>query len=75
MNEIKQQKIKLNENEKKIVQIIKIKMTSLIIYWVLLTKFINFLSINFCRVNNQMNQIYQNGKSKETKIRREKKES
>ena len=32
---------------KEIVQIIKIKMTSLIIYWVLLTEFINSLSIDF----------------------------
>ena len=28
----------------------------------LLTEFINFLSINVFWVNNQMNQIYQNGK-------------
>ena len=32
---------------KEVVQIIKIKMTSVIIYWVLFTEFINFLSINF----------------------------
>ena len=32
---------------KGIVKIIKIKMMNLMIYWVLLTEFINFLSINF----------------------------
>ena len=54
LDEIKQQKIKLKEVERN-MQIIKMKMTSLIIYLVLLTEFINFLSINFCQINNQHN--------------------
>ena len=57
LNEIKQQKNKLNEDERNSGNN-KNKKTSLIIHWVLLTEFINFLSIHFCLVNNQMKQIY-----------------
>ena len=61
LNEIKQQKIKLNEDKRNSTNK-KIKMTSLIMLLrVLLTELINFLSIYFCRVNKQMNQNYQNG--------------
>ena len=37
---------------KEIVQIIRITMTDLIWYWVLLTGFVNFLSIKFCQIQS-----------------------
>ena len=54
LDEIEQQKIKLNADERNSTNN-TVKMTDLTWYWLLLTKFFNFLSINFCQPNNQMN--------------------
>ena len=51
---------------KEIVQIIKIKMTSLIIYWVLLTEFINFLRIIVINFNESKKLLHEIENSKIT---------
>ena len=60
LNEIKQQKIKLNEDERNSTNN-KNKNDELNNILTVINRIYHFLSINFCRVNNQMNQIYQNG--------------
>ena len=74
LNEIKQQKIKLNEDERNSTNN-KNENDELNNILSVINRIYQFFSINVCRVNNQMNQIYQNGKSKQTKIRCDKKES
>ena len=74
MNDIKQQKIKLNEDERNKTNN-KNKSDELNNMLSVINRIYQFFSINVCRVNNQMNQIYQNGKSKQRKIQCDKKES
>ena len=54
---------------KKIVQIIKIKMTDSISYWVLLTEFIDFWVKMFAGWTVRWIKIIKMGKSKQKKIR------
>ena len=74
LNDIKQQKINLNKDERNSTNN-KNKNDELNNILSVINRIYQFFSINVCRVNNQMNQIYQNGKSKQTKIRCDKKES
>ena len=60
MDEIKQQKIELNKDEGNSTNN-KNENDRLSM---ILSEFNNFLSIDFCRVNNQMNKITKMGKSK-----------
>ena len=55
LDEIKQYQIKLNKVERNSTNNKKENDRDLIRYQVLLTELINFLSINFCRENNQHN--------------------
>ena len=60
LDEIKQHNIKLNEDERNSTNN-KNKNDELNNILTVINRIYHFLSINFCRVNNQMNQIYQNG--------------
>ena len=60
LNDIKQQKINLNKDERN-SRNNKNKNDELNNILTVINRIYHFLSINFCWVNNQMNQIYQNG--------------
>ena len=60
LDKIKQQKIKLNKDERNCTNN-KNKNDELNNMLSVINRIYQFLNINFCRVNNQMNQIYQNG--------------